>query len=61
MAITIQDSEGITSSNFDLEFLKNLKKWIIQMTIKKGKSRFSDLGYNPTKFNPKIDANSVYI
>ena len=29
--------------------------------IKKSKSKYAELGYDPNSFNPKVEANSVYV
>jgi len=60
-AITRQDSEGGTSDKFDQVLLRNFESWIIETILKKGKNRFEELGYDPNKFNPKVNANSVYL
>jgi hypothetical protein len=58
---TVQDSEGVTEADFDLEGLKNLEEWITQMAIEKGRQSYLEMGYDPKKFDPKVTATSVYL
>lgn len=60
-AITRQSSEGITSNDLNQDVLKNLESWVIQTILQKGKGAFGDLGFDPSQFNPKVNASSVYI
>ena len=58
---TIQDAEGVTESNLDQAGLKNLETWIVQTMLQKGKNKYTEMGYNPKNFKPKVIAKSVYI
>lgn len=59
--ITTQSAEGFTDADLDQTSLKNIETWIVDTMIKKGKSSYAELGYDSNDFNPKVDANSVYL
>ena len=61
VATTSQSSEGVTEADLDQAGLENLEKWMVNMLIKKGKSKYEAMGYNPEEFKPKVEANSVYV
>jgi len=58
---TTQSADGVTESDLDQPSLKNLETWIVETMLKKGRNKFSEMGYNPKDFNPEISANSGYI
>lgn len=58
---TTQSAEGVSESDLDQPGLKNLETWIVETMLEKGRNRFSEMGYNPKDFKPKVAANSVYI
>ena len=58
---TVQSAEGATEADLDQEGLKGLENWIVETMLKKGRNKFSELGYNPKDFKPELDANSVYV
>ena len=58
---TVQSAEGVTEADLDQECLKNLENWILETTLKKGRNKFAEMGYNPKDFKPKVVANSVYV
>ena len=59
--ITVQSAEGFTDADLDQTGLKNLETWVVNTMIKKSKSKYAELGYDPNSFNPKVEANSVYV
>lgn len=58
---TVQSAEGVTEADLDQAGLKNLETWTVNKILEKSKSKYVELGYDPNNFNPKIDANSVYV
>lgn len=58
---TVQSAEGVTDMDLDQAGLKNLETWTVNKIIEKSKSKYAEMGYDPNTFNPKIDANSVYV
>jgi len=57
----VQNAGGVTEANLDQAGLKNLETWTVNTILEKSKSKYAELGYDPKTFNPKIDANSVYV
>lgn len=58
---TVQSAEGVTDADLDQAGLKNLETWIVNTIIEKSKNKYAELGHDPNTFNPKMDANSVYV
>ena len=58
---TVQSAEGVTDADLDQTGLKNLETWVVNTIIKKSKSKYAELGYDPNTFNPKVEASSVYV
>lgn len=59
--MTIQSSEGVTELDFNQSLLDTFESWTIDTLIKKGKRSIADMGHDPSTYNPKIYADSVYI
>lgn len=59
--VTVQSAEGVTDADLDQTGLKNLETWVVNTIIKKSKSKYAELGYDPNSFNPKVEASSVYV
>ena len=58
---TIQSAEGVKKTDLDQDVLTNLETWIVETTLKKGRNKYAEMGYNPNDFKPKVVANSVYV
>lgn len=60
-AITRQASEDFTEAGFDQAALENIEGWIVKTMVQKAKVHYKESGYDPKNFNPRVDANSVYV
>jgi len=59
-AITIQDTEGTSEADLDLEGLKRLEAHLVETTLRRARANYAKQGFDPKTYNPKIDVNSVY-
>lgn len=59
--ITIQDPEGTTESNLDLETLKRIEQWSVQTFLQKARASYAKQGFDPETFDPKLNVASVYL
>ena len=57
---TVQSADGVTESDLDQTLLNNLEKWIVGTIQQKGELYFSEIGLDPTTFNPEFSASSLY-
>jgi hypothetical protein len=60
-ATTAQTSEGLTEADLSQAVLEKLENWMVETMLKKGMNAYSEMGYNPQDFKPKISADSVYM
>lgn len=58
---TAQTSEGVTEADLDQAGLSNLETLLVETMLQKGRNKYSEMGYNPKDFKPKVSANSVYV
>lgn len=59
--ITIQDTEGTTEADLDIESLKRLENWLVKTSLQGARESYAEQGFDPKTFNPKIDVGSVYV
>ncbi|MBI2312284.1 MAG: hypothetical protein HYU77_07280 [Betaproteobacteria bacterium] len=60
-AITIQDTEGKSEADLDLEGLKRLEQHMVQTTLQRAQANYAKQGFDPKTYNPKVDVGSVYM
>jgi hypothetical protein len=58
--VTIQDTEGTSEADLNIESLKKLEQWLVQTTLQRARTNYAKQGFDPKTFNPKINVGSVY-
>lgn len=58
--ITIQDTEGTSEADLNIESLKKLEQWLVQTTLQRARANYAKQGFDPKTFNPKINVGSLY-
>lgn len=58
---TIQDSEGFTEADFNLEFLKKYEEWSVETTLQKSRAAYAEAGNDPTQFKPVPVSDSLFV
>ena len=59
-AITVQDTEGTSESDMDLDALKKLEQHMVQTILTKARANYAKQGFDPKTYNPQVDVGSVY-
>ena len=58
VAVSSQDSEGVTQQNFDMHFLKNLEAYTVERVTLKAKEFLASQGHTNTQLN--ISSEAIY-
>jgi hypothetical protein len=61
VARSAQDADGITPSDMDLYFLRNLEKYWLTSHITKTKRHLIQKGFDPSIVDARISSSSVYL
>lgn len=60
-AITVQDTEGTSEADMDLNALTKLEQHMVQTILSKGRANHAKQGFDPKTYNPQVDVGSVYM
>ena len=47
--------------DFNQAALKNMESVLVNILIEKGKNNYAELGYDPNKFNPRLNVDSAFM
>ena len=59
--ISMQDTEGTSEADLDLDARKRLEQMMVDITLRRGRENYAKQGFDPKSYNPKVEANSVYM